>query len=178
MHCFSDVKAILFIVNLAGYNQVLFEDSAKNRMMEELELFEKIVHNEMFAQTPIFLFLNKKDLFESMVTEVDMKRTFADYGGGKNLPAALEYIESQFKHQLPPNKNVQIQVVSARWKRDIRSAFEEVKKTLYDMNRKELLAQAAKIKSQRTQVTKAKTRAQTGQQGGCCAPKGTVQGAP
>jgi hypothetical protein len=29
MHCFDDVRAILFIVNLAGFNQVLFEDSAK-----------------------------------------------------------------------------------------------------------------------------------------------------
>lgn len=27
MHCFDDVRAILFIVNLAGYNQVLFEVS-------------------------------------------------------------------------------------------------------------------------------------------------------
>jgi hypothetical protein len=42
MHCFDDVRAILFIVNLAGYDQVLFEDTAKNRMLEELELFEQV----------------------------------------------------------------------------------------------------------------------------------------
>lgn len=165
LHCFSDVKAILFIVNLAGYNQVLFEDSSKNRMIEELELFEKVTHNELFAKTPIFLFLNKKDLFETMVTEVDMKRTFSDYEGGKNLAPALEYIQDQFKRQLPPGKTVQIQVISARWKRDVKSAFEEVKKTLYDSNRKELIDKANGIRQQERSVKK--TQDETG--GGCCA---------
>lgn len=166
MHCFSDVKAILFIVNCAGYNQVLFEDSSKNRMIEELELFQSVTHNPMFENTPIFLFLNKKDLFETMVTEVDMKCTFADYTGGKNLKPALEYIENQFKKQLPPNKQVQIHTVTARWKRDIRSAFEEVKKTLYDDARPTLLAAAKKIKTQRKVVDTAIRRAE-GESSGC-----------
>jgi GTPase SAR1 family protein len=61
IHCFSDVKAILFIVNLAGYNAVLFEDSNKNRLHEELELFQQITNNPIFQNTPIALFLNKKD---------------------------------------------------------------------------------------------------------------------
>lgn len=34
VHFFDDVKAILFVVNLAGYNMVLFEDDQQNRMME------------------------------------------------------------------------------------------------------------------------------------------------
>jgi len=46
MHCFDDVRAVLFIVNLAGYDQVLFEDNSKNRMVEELELFQKVTHNK------------------------------------------------------------------------------------------------------------------------------------
>lgn len=46
MHCFDDVRAILFIVNLAGYDQVLFEDTAKNRMLEELELFEQVSQDD------------------------------------------------------------------------------------------------------------------------------------
>ena len=51
MHCFSDVSAILFIVNLAGYNAVLFEDSNKNRLQEELELFQQITNNPLFQNT-------------------------------------------------------------------------------------------------------------------------------
>ncbi|CAN0288437.1 unnamed protein product, partial [Ectocarpus sp. 13 AM-2016] len=31
IHCFDDVKAIIFVVALSGYNQVLFEDTGVNR---------------------------------------------------------------------------------------------------------------------------------------------------
>lgn len=31
IHCFDDVKAIIFVVALSGYNQVLFEDTRVNR---------------------------------------------------------------------------------------------------------------------------------------------------
>merc|ERR1712137_983524 len=60
LHCFDDVKCILFIVSLAGYNQVLFEDASMNRMEESLTLFENTVKNDLFRHTPIFVFLNKK----------------------------------------------------------------------------------------------------------------------
>jgi hypothetical protein len=32
IHCFDDVRAIIFLEGLAGYNQVLFEDNSVNRM--------------------------------------------------------------------------------------------------------------------------------------------------
>lgn len=76
LHCFDNVTAIMFIVNLAGYNQVLFEDQRKNRMVEELELFSTITHNPLFADTPIMLFLNKKDLFETMIQQASLKKAF------------------------------------------------------------------------------------------------------
>lgn len=170
MHCFDDVRAILFIVNLAGYNQVLFEDNSKNRIEEELELFEKVAHNPIFAETPIFLFLNKKDLFESMIKETDLKVIFKDYEGGKDLDAALKYIEGEFKKKMPPTKALNVQIVTASYKRDIKCAFEDVKKTLYDMNRKVLLAKVMKIrKDQRALLADKRKRAKAG----CCGGSGS-----
>ena len=67
MHCFDDVKAIIFLEGLSSYHQVLFEDSSVNRMHESLQLFGDVVKNPIFEGTPIFLFLNKKDLFEDMI---------------------------------------------------------------------------------------------------------------
>jgi hypothetical protein len=64
----SDVSSILFIDNLAGYNQVMFEDVNKNRMHESLELFNKVTYMPLFKDTPMFLFLNKRDLFERSVS--------------------------------------------------------------------------------------------------------------
>jgi len=43
IHCFDDVKAIIFLVSLPGYNQVLFEDAGMNRMHESLNLFREVV---------------------------------------------------------------------------------------------------------------------------------------
>lgn len=166
MHCFDDVKAILFIVNLAGYNQVLFEDNSKNRMHEELELFQQVTHNKVFQDTPVFLFLNKKDLFESMVLEVDMKHAFPEYTGGLNLKNALDFIESQFKARLPPNKTVHVEMVAARHKRDIKAAFEEVKKALYDMNKKPLSDQVIALKKEHKAIHKQQIKAE--KRGGGC----------
>lgn len=166
MHCFDDVRAILFVVNLAGYDQVLFEDSSKNRMEESLELFQKVCSNKLFADTPIFLFLNKKDLFEVMCKERGVGDTFADYKGPMELAPSLEFIEGLFRSRLPAGKEVNIQVVSASWRRDIRCAFEEVKKALYDINRKALLAKVSKLRKEAKQIEA--DQAKKGSGGGCC----------
>jgi len=164
MHCFDDVRAVLFIVNLAGYDQVLFEDNSKNRMVEELELFQKVTHNKIFENTPIFLFLNKKDLFEVMIQKVDMKTRFPDYDGGKNLRAALDFVQRKFEEKLPAGKKITIEFVSARVKADIRAAFNTVKKTLYEDNRDVLIQKVVAIKKRQKEVQSQKE----GGHGGCC----------
>ena len=42
----------------------MFEDSRVNIMKESLAVFEDIVKNPLFKSTPIYVFLNKKDIFE------------------------------------------------------------------------------------------------------------------
>lgn len=79
------MKAILFIVNLAGYNGVLFEDQSKNRMHEAMELFRQITNMPQFSTTPIVLFLNKKDLFEEMIRKTSIKVCFPEYTGFVSL---------------------------------------------------------------------------------------------
>jgi len=166
INCFDDAKAILFICNLAGYNQVLFEDTTKNRLIESLEVFQKIVTNGAFEDTPIFVFLNKKDIFEKMIKErplnevIDHDKTklFADYGGGTEVQAGIAYVEQLFRARVPVGKEVNFEPVSARVKSDIRNAFSSVKKTLYDMNRQEILDEVASLHKAE--------RANAG--GGCC----------
>ena len=97
IHCFDDVKAIIFLEGLSSYNQVLFEDSTVNRMHESLSLFGEVVSNQIFESTPIFMFLNKKDLFEDMIKKTSLKTCFPDYNGeeGQALPA-LEHIKNKY----------------------------------------------------------------------------------
>ena len=49
-------------------------------MHEGLQLFDEVVQNPIFQNTPIFVFLNKKDLFEQMIREgKPLSRCFPDY---------------------------------------------------------------------------------------------------
>ena len=99
IHCFDNVRSIVFLEGLSGYNQVLFEDTQMNRMKESMSLFMEVVKNPAFRSTPIFIFLNKKDLFEEMITVHPLKKCFDDYDGpeGEALPA-LSFIEKKYRY--------------------------------------------------------------------------------
>lgn len=148
IHCFDDVRAILFLEGLSGYNQVLFEDASMNRMKESLQLFEEIVKNPLFKNTPIFVFLNKKDLFEEMIPKHPLTNCFPEYEGpAGDVPAATAYIIGKYKeimHQFCPGKVVYVQVIAARVRMDMKVAFGEVKDTL-----KKIFAEKHKNKSKK-----------------------------
>ena len=98
-----------------------------------------------FNKTDIFLFLNKKDLFEEQLRKVPLSRCFPDYQGGEDVHAALKFVEMQFRKRLPPGRNLSgVYAVSARFKKDIKSAFEEVKTEL-TKNKKTEVARAAEL---------------------------------
>jgi GTPase SAR1 family protein len=50
IHCFSNVTCILFVVAMSEYDQVLFEDECKNRMLESMQVWTDICSNETFFQ--------------------------------------------------------------------------------------------------------------------------------
>lgn len=132
INCFDDVKAIIFLVGLSGYNQVMFEDASYNRMQESLELFSEVTKKDIFKDTPIFLFLNKKDLFEEMVTKqnIDISVTFPEYTGGNDLDKSLKYIEDQYHKRMEenvPGKKLYTFIMAARVRMDMKIAFGEVK---------------------------------------------------
>ena len=81
IHCFDNVTAILFVVSIAEYDQVLEEDKNVNRMKESMELFENIVNNQYFKRKSFICFFNKKDLFESKIREKSIQPYFPNYAG-------------------------------------------------------------------------------------------------
>ncbi|CAN0311834.1 unnamed protein product, partial [Discosporangium mesarthrocarpum] len=124
MHCFDDVKAIIFLVGLSGYHQVLFEDNTVNRMQESLALFGEVVGNPLFEKTPVYVLLNKKDLFETMILTQPLKKCFPEYDGpdGQALPA-LEYITEKYREVMKskvPGKTVGVHVIAARVRMDMK----------------------------------------------------------
>eukprot|EP00732_Lithocolla_globosa_P005162 Lithocolla_globosa_v1_NODE_5173_length_1288_cov_37.358475.p1 type:complete len:357 gc:universal NODE_5173_length_1288_cov_37.358475:1243-173(-) len=108
LHAFSDVNAVVFVVNLADYNNVLYEDPEVNRMVEALSLFEETINNETyFADTPFYLLFNKKDLFVKMVKIVPLNfcEPFEQYKGTEDFDECIEFITEVFKSKVKGKQN-------------------------------------------------------------------------
>jgi guanine nucleotide-binding protein G(i) subunit alpha len=81
IHCFENVTALVFLVALSEYDQMLYEDDTVNRMQESLTLFDSICNSRWFIKTSIILFLNKIDLFAEKLQHSPLERYFPDYRG-------------------------------------------------------------------------------------------------
>ena len=78
---FDNVTAVIFLVAVSEYNQVilgenltmisqvLWEDANTNRLIESQNVFKEMLNNEYFTDTKFILFLNKKDLFETKIKD-------------------------------------------------------------------------------------------------------------
>ncbi|THH23211.1 hypothetical protein EUX98_g7972 [Antrodiella citrinella] len=96
IHCFENVTALVFLVSLSEYDQMLYEDESVNRMQEALTLFDSICNSRWFVKTSIILFLNKIDLFAEKLPRSPLGDYFPDYQGGDNYDAACAYLLSRF----------------------------------------------------------------------------------
>ncbi|KAG9286883.1 hypothetical protein G9A89_012433 [Geosiphon pyriformis] len=96
IHCFENVTAIVFLVAISEYDQLLLEDETVNRMQEALTLFDSICNSRWFVKTSIILFLNKIDRFKEKLQISPMEKYFPDFEGGSNYEAACEYILNRF----------------------------------------------------------------------------------
>jgi len=168
INCFDDVKAVLFVVNLSGYNSVLFEDEKKNRMQEAMELFGQVTAEPAFLKTPIFLFFNKKDLFETQLAKTSLKVCFPEYDGKEGKEAdvgeAIQYITKQFLARVSPKREgppVLTWPVAARFKKDVQFSFQELREQVVTQNKtaiKKAQAQVKVVEDQRKQREEKKTK--------------------
>ncbi|KAF9141188.1 MAG: guanine nucleotide-binding protein subunit alpha [Linnemannia gamsii] len=96
IHCFENVTAIVFLVAISEYDQLLFEDETVNRMQEALTLFDSICNSRWFVKTSIILFLNKIDRFKEKLPISPMRKYFPDFEGGDDYDLASQYILQRF----------------------------------------------------------------------------------
>jgi len=96
IHCFENVTALVFLVALSEYDQMLYEDESVNRMQEALTLFDSICNSRWFVKTSIILFLNKIDLFAEKLSYSRLGDYFPDFTGGDNYDVACDYLLHRF----------------------------------------------------------------------------------
>lgn len=84
INCFMNVDCIIFLMYairisfcqilntfraLDEYDRALEEDDSENRLVESLKLWKRLTSLEQFQNIPFVLFMNKRDIFEGIITE-------------------------------------------------------------------------------------------------------------
>lgn len=97
---FDNVDAVIFVAALSEYDQNLAEARRTNRMVEAIELFRSVCNNRSFTDTPVLLFLNKKDIFAEKLLSSDIaaQRPFSDYRGPPlDFDGGVNYFKMKFE---------------------------------------------------------------------------------
>ncbi|KAJ3673653.1 hypothetical protein LUZ60_005645 [Juncus effusus] len=103
IHLFEGVSSVIFCAAISEYDQTLFEDETKNRMIETKELFDWVLKQKCFEKTSFMLFLNKFDIFEKKVQKVPLSvcEWFKDYqpttSGKQEVEHAYEFVKKKFE---------------------------------------------------------------------------------
>uniref|UniRef100_A0A0E0DQ56 Guanine nucleotide-binding protein alpha subunit n=1 Tax=Oryza meridionalis TaxID=40149 RepID=A0A0E0DQ56_9ORYZ len=96
-------SGFIFLKVLMRYDQMLFEDETKNRMMEIKELFDWVLKQRCFEKTSFMLFLNKFDIFEKKIQKVPLSvcEWFKDYQPiaprKQEVEHAYEFVKKKFE---------------------------------------------------------------------------------
>jgi len=135
IHCFEDVTAIIFVVAMSEYDQVLHEDETTNRMHESLHLFDSICNNKYFVNTSMILFLNKKDLFETKIKTSPLTIAFPEYTGEMNYAAAGGFIQKQFESKNKSDiKEIYTHMTCATDTQNVKFVFDSVTDVIISNN--------------------------------------------
>merc|ERR1712154_721177 len=96
----DDVHAVVFVVSLSSYNEMMFEEKTKNAMVDSMELFRETVADRHFDDSSFITFLNKKDLFEEKIAKVPITvcPAFASFeGDSRSYGESTAFIKEQFE---------------------------------------------------------------------------------
>ena len=138
LHCFDSVNAVVFVVAMSEYDQVLSEDATVNRMQESLKLFSLICNIKWFLKASMLLFLNKKDVFDEKIVYSPITKCFPEYTGADDKYEASNYIWQQFGKQNMCNRGLYFHFVNAKDTQNINIVFDVVVDTIVHSSMSEL----------------------------------------
>ena len=78
---FDIVDAVIFVVGLDQYDQVMMEDGVTNRLRDSLELFDEMCSSPWFRNSSFLLFLNKSDIFKTKIKQIPLTVCFRNFPG-------------------------------------------------------------------------------------------------
>lgn len=130
IHHFENVHSIIFVVNLAEYDQVFLEEPSQNRLMESLVLFDSVVNSRWFMRTSVILLLTNVGLFKRKLALSPLAKYFPDYSGGNDVNRAAKYILWRFNQVNRAHLNMFPHLVEITDTTNMRLAFAAINESL------------------------------------------------
>ncbi|KAI8913400.1 guanine nucleotide binding protein, alpha subunit [Gorgonomyces haynaldii] len=96
---FDHVNCILFVTDLSSFDQRLEEDRKTNRLVDAIELFQKVSNNPLLRHCNMILFLNKIDLLHKRLKIARVQDTFTRFKGKNEAGDVCNYFGALFKQQ-------------------------------------------------------------------------------
>lgn len=130
LNCFDKVKAVLFLVAISEYDQVLLESGDLNRLEESKKVFENICMSPWFTLTSMVAFFNKTDLLQEKIMYSDLVDYYPKYQGPhQDYTSAREFIANMFL-EVMPTRDVYKHYTCATDTENIKVVFAVVRDTI------------------------------------------------
>ncbi|KAH9485212.1 Guanine nucleotide-binding protein alpha-4 subunit [Psilocybe cubensis] len=102
---FDDIDAIIFLAPISGFDEVLLEDPAVNKLEDSLLLWRRIVINPILKNTQLILFLNKTDLLKAKLDSgIQFGHYVTTYGNKPNdYESTSRYMRKKFSNIFTQN---------------------------------------------------------------------------
>jgi len=137
IHCFENVKAVLFVAAISEFDQFCLEDEKTNRIQEALTLFGDVCSSQYLCKTSMMLFLNKDDLFREKLGKVNL-RDFDSTYTGNSYEDAIEHMKQLFLAQNEnPTRQIFTHVTCATNRENVKFVFESVKTIILNISLQE-----------------------------------------
>lgn len=138
LHCFEGVNAVAFVVAISEYDQTLSDDFSTNRMRESIKVFQQICNSRWFVNSPMLLFLNKKDVFEEKMVYSPISQCFPEFNDDENRGSEPEYIEEQFRKENKSDRQIYCHLTNAKDAANITFIFDVIFDVIMNSNIKHL----------------------------------------
>jgi guanine nucleotide-binding protein G(i) subunit alpha len=130
IHQFENVSAIIFVVNLAEYDQLLLEDTSQSRLMDSLVIFDSVVNSRWFMGTSVILLFNNIGAFQGKLARSPLSKFFPDYSGGNDVSRAAKYILWRFNQVNRAQSDLYPHFVDVEDKENVRVILSAIKETI------------------------------------------------
>lgn len=97
IHTVENVAVVLFLVDLSGYDEHLYEDPTVNRMSESVVLFDSICNARWFKSSSLVLLFTNMDCLQDKLATSPVKEYFPDFSGNQtSFQDVKNYFQQRF----------------------------------------------------------------------------------